>query len=118
MFSILLSPVLALNSVVDSADFGRSHVNGSVERRLRLANSSPNVKALFDNSPAAYSYSVEDDDDSTYMTPQSDYWHPLPPPIVRSGLYSHSIRRLITSTKGIWNPWPCEAPGRYDQAWV
>jgi len=80
---ILLPPVLMLNSVVDSADFGRSHVNGSVERRLRLANSSPNVKALFDNSPVTYSYSVEDDDDSTYMTPQSDYWHPLPPPIVR-----------------------------------
>lgn len=65
----------------DSADFGRPHVNGSVERRLRLANSSPNVKALFDNSPVTYSYSIEDDDDSSYMTPQSDYWHPLPPPI-------------------------------------
>lgn len=78
--------VLAFNSALDSADFGRPHVNGSVERRLRLASSSPNVKALFDNSPATYSYSIEDDDDSTYMT-QSDYWHPLPPPIVRFGVF-------------------------------
>lgn len=85
---------------VDSADFGRPHVNGSVERRLRLANSSPNVKALFDNSPATYSYSIEDDDDSTYMTPQSDYWHPLPPPIVRSDINSHSAQRLIAGSKG------------------
>jgi len=83
-------PVRALKSSVDSADFGRSHVNGSAERRLRLANSSPNVKALFDNSPATYSYSIDDDDDSTYMTPQSDYWHPLPPPIVCFHLFSFS----------------------------
>jgi len=87
-------------SLVDSADFGRSHVNGSAERRLRLANSSPNVKALFDNSPATYSYSIDDDDDSTYMTPQSDYWHPLPPPIVCFCIYSHSVQQLITSLKG------------------
>ena len=82
----VFNPILLCSDtefVVDSADFGRSHVNGSAERRLRLASSSPNVKALFDNSPATYSYSIEDDDDSTYMTPQSDYWHPLPPPIVR-----------------------------------
>ena len=82
----VFNPILPCSDtefVVDSADFGRSHVNGSAERRLRLASSSPNVKALFDNSPATYSYSIEDDDDSTYMTPQSDYWHPLPPPIVR-----------------------------------
>ena len=90
--------------MIDSADFGRSHVNGSVERRLRLASSSPNVKALFDNSPATYSYSIEDDDDSTYMTPQSDYWHPLPPPIVRIGTYisfgtaaNHGFKRDLES---------------------
>jgi hypothetical protein len=111
-------PVPTLNSVVDSADFGRSHVNGSVERRLRLANSSPNVKALFDNSPATYSYSIDDDDDSTYMTPQSDYWHPLPPPIVCFGICSHPVQLLITSLKGVWNPWSCETPGRCDQARV
>jgi len=105
-------------SDVDSADFGRSHVNGSVERRLCLTNSSPNVKALFDNSPVTYSYSIEDDDDSTYMTPQSDYWHHLPPPIVRPSVCSCSVRPLITSLKGIWNPWPRETPGRCDQAWV
>lgn len=86
--------------MVDSADFGRPHVNGSVERRLRLASSSPNVKALFDNSPATYSYSIDDDDDSTYMTPQSDYWHPLPLPIVCFDVYSDSVQRLITSLKG------------------
>lgn len=67
------------NFYLDSADFGRPHVNGSVERRLRLANSSPNVKALFNNSPATYNYPLDDDDDSNYMAAPSDYWNPLPP---------------------------------------
>lgn len=111
-FLLLSAP--ALNSTVDSADFGRPHVNGSAERRLRLASSSPNVKALFDNSPATYSYSIDDDDDSAYMTPQSDYWHPLPPPIVRFG-HSFSFSAAANHQfKGIWHPWPREAPGRRD----
>lgn len=117
MSPALLPPVPMLTLDEDSADFGRSHVNGSAERRLRLASSSPNVKALFDNSPATYSYSIEDDDDSTYMTPQSDYWHPLPPPIVCLGIYPRFARRLITGLEGIWDPGPREAPGRCNQAW-
>lgn len=109
---LLSLPALVLNPTADSADFGRPHVNGSVERRLRLASSSPNVKALFDNSPATYSYSIDDDDDSAYMTPQSDYWHPLPPPIVRL-YHSFSFSTVADHQfKGIWYAWPRETPGR------
>ena len=51
------------------------------DRRLRLANSSPDVKALF-NAPA-YIYDLEDHEDSqsAYGPPGTglDYWTPLPP---------------------------------------
>lgn len=57
-------------------DLGRSEVVG--DRRLRLANSSPDVKALF-NSPA-YVYNLDDSADSSYMAGAlSDYWTPLAP---------------------------------------
>lgn len=61
---------------VESMDLGRSEVVG--DRRLRLANSSPDVKALF-NSPA-YVYNLDDSADSGYMAGAiSDYWTPLAP---------------------------------------
>lgn len=51
------------------------------DRRLRLANSSPDVKALF-NAPA-YIYDLEEHEDSqsAYGPPGTglDYWTPLPP---------------------------------------
>jgi hypothetical protein len=62
-------------------DMGRSDVIG--DRRLRLANSSPDVKALF-NSPA-YIYNLEEqeDPDTNYISgppgPAVDYWTHLPP---------------------------------------
>lgn len=62
-------------------DMGRPDVGN---HRLRLANSSPDVKALF-NSPA-YIFNLEEHEDpaSSYMPgPPIDYWTPLPP-IVRS----------------------------------
>lgn len=67
--------------LVESADFGRPVHDP--DRRLRLASSSPDVKALF-NAPA-YIYNFEEQDDSQvpYMANSSqDYWTPMPP-IVR-----------------------------------
>jgi len=68
----------------ESMDMGRSDV--MVDRRLRLANSSPDVKALF-NSPA-YIYNIEsqEDPETNYIpgapVPGVDYWTPMAP-IVR-----------------------------------
>ncbi|KAJ3736962.1 cytoplasmic protein [Lentinula guzmanii] len=62
----------------ESADFGRPVHDP--DRRLRLASSSPDVKALF-NAPA-YIYNLEEQDDSQlpYMASSSqDYWTPMPP---------------------------------------
>ncbi|TFK76876.1 cytoplasmic protein [Pluteus cervinus] len=72
----------------ESVDMGRVDLSRSevVERRLRMANSSPDVKALF-NSPA-YIYNLDDDDHEHYIPgPAMDYWGtpsgnggaPLPP---------------------------------------
>ncbi|KAJ7225753.1 cytoplasmic protein [Mycena pura] len=62
----------------ESDDLGRPDIAG--DRRLRLANSSPDVKALF-NSPA-YIYNLEDHGDrqANYMPGNSlEYYAPLPP---------------------------------------
>lgn len=61
-------------------DMGRSDV--MTDRRLRLANSSPDVKALF-NSPA-YIYNLEPQEDveTSYLAGPGqgvDYCTPLPP---------------------------------------
>lgn len=60
------------------------------DRRLRLANSSPDVKALF-NAPA-YIYDLEEHEDSqsAYGPPGTglDYWPPLPP--IGSGIASRT----------------------------
>ncbi|KAK2462095.1 hypothetical protein APHAL10511_006558 [Amanita phalloides] len=69
----------------ESMDLGRSEAVG--DRRLRLANSSPDVKALF-NSPA-YIYNLEereDNPDPSYTV--SDYWTPLAP--IGSGIHSRT----------------------------
>ena len=66
-------------------DMGRSDV--MADRRLRLASSSPDVKALF-NSPAyIYSLDTQEDVETNYLAGPGpvqgvDYWTPLPP-IVR-----------------------------------
>ncbi len=78
-------------------DLSRSEV---VERRLRMANSSPDVKALF-NSPA-YIYNLDDDDNEHYIPgPTMDYWSRTPsgnggaplPPIVRPSLLNIIFRQ-------------------------
>ena len=60
-----------------------------IDRRLRLASSSPDVKALFNNnthhSPApSYIYHLEEEEDfdtqANYVpSHNTDYWTPLPP---------------------------------------
>ncbi|KAF9480442.1 cytoplasmic protein [Pholiota conissans] len=64
----------------ESMDMGRSDV--MADRRLRLASSSPDVKAMF-NSPA-YIYNIEQEDAETNYIPGPpvpglDYWTPLAP---------------------------------------
>ncbi|KAF8226064.1 cytoplasmic protein [Tricholoma matsutake] len=63
----------------ESMDMGRSDA-GDRDRRLRLANSSPDVKALF-NAPA-YIYNLDEhvDPEATFMPePAIEYWTPMPP---------------------------------------
>ena len=75
--------------VADSADLGRPS-ESMIDRRLRMASSSPDVKALFNSnssSSPSYIYHVEEEDDfldaPNYVPgPATDYWQPLPP-IVR-----------------------------------
>ncbi|KDQ63869.1 hypothetical protein JAAARDRAFT_119390 [Jaapia argillacea MUCL 33604] len=66
---------------IDSTDLSRPS-ESIVERRLRLANSSPDVKALFNSQPA-YIYDLDEestDQATSYVPgPSNDYWTPLPP---------------------------------------
>jgi hypothetical protein len=68
-----------LIGTAESVELTRSEILG--DRRLRMANSSPDVKALF-NAPA-YIYDLEEHEDSqsAYGPPGTghDYWTPLPP---------------------------------------
>jgi len=69
-------------STPDSAELVRADREG--DRRLRLANSSPDVKALF-NAPS-YIYDLEEQEDSQANLVQGgasvDYWTPLPPIVI------------------------------------
>ncbi|VDB84505.1 unnamed protein product [Peniophora sp. CBMAI 1063] len=71
-----------------SADFSRP--DPMVDRRLRMANSSPDVKALFNNSPK-YIYHLEEAQESlesqhSYLPP-NDYWNPQPSIAARHGRF-------------------------------
>lgn len=60
-----------------------------IDRRLRLASSSPDVKALFNGSPSYISYveEEEDYDQPNYVPgPATDYWTPLPPIVSAANL--------------------------------
>ncbi|KII93438.1 hypothetical protein PLICRDRAFT_99898 [Plicaturopsis crispa FD-325 SS-3] len=73
------SKVLSTARTRDSAELVRPSEREG-DRRLRLANSSPDVKALF-NSPS-YIYDLEEHDATppNYIAgPSLDYWTPLPP---------------------------------------
>ena len=94
-------------SVVGSADFSRPEP--MMDRRLRLANSSPDVKALFNNSPS-YIYHLEEaqeslDSQPSYApAPVSDYWAPQPP-IGRHG-------RFLSMSHANDDPTLSSIPGR------
>ena len=74
-----------------------------IDRRLRLASSSPDVKALFNGSPS-YIYHLEEEDDydqPSYLPgPSTDQWTPLPP--IPSGERSlrHARSVLMHSSQG------------------
>ncbi len=93
--------------VVGSADFSRPEP--MMDRRLRLANSSPDVKALFNNSPS-YIYHLEEaqeslDSQPSYApAPVSDYWAPQPP-IGRHG-------RFLSMSHANDDPTLSSIPGR------
>lgn len=90
-----------------SADFSRPEP--MMDRRLRLANSSPDVKALFNNSPS-YIYHLEEaqeslDSQPSYApAPVSDYWAPQPP-IGRHG-------RFLSMSHANDDPTLANIPGR------
>ncbi|KAL5518585.1 hypothetical protein ACEPAH_268 [Sanghuangporus vaninii] len=86
----------------------------SVDRRLRLASSTPDVKAMFDNHSrghvhshsaqhtSSFLYNIEQEDnaetDSVYDSPSADYWTPLPtistqPPLARTHQSEDAIKR-------------------------
>ncbi|KAF5377605.1 hypothetical protein D9615_005198 [Tricholomella constricta] len=66
----------------ESVDMGRPDV-GDRDRRLRMANSSPDVKALFNSPSYIYNLEEHDDPESSYIPPGpglgSEYWTPLQP---------------------------------------
>jgi len=72
------------------------------DRRLRMASSTPDVKALFNGSSNTTSttsslYQIEqedyaDENDSVYDSPSADYWTPLP------SIVSRASNRLIYTT--------------------
>lgn len=82
-FNLTLDSVTLADFCTDSADLGRPS-ESMIDRRLRLASSSPDVKALFNGSPS-YIYHVEEEDDydqPNYVPgPAADYWS-QPPPLV------------------------------------
>ncbi|KAH9176952.1 hypothetical protein EDB89DRAFT_2112417 [Lactarius sanguifluus] len=90
-----------------SADFSRPEP--MMDRRLRLANSSPDVKALFNNSPS-YIYHLEEaqeslDSQPSYApAPVSEYWAPQPP-IGRHG-------RFLSMSHANDDPTLVNIPGR------
>ena len=90
---------------VGSADFSRPEP--MMDRRLRLANSSPDVKALFNNS---YIYHLEEAQESLDSQPSyapatvNDYWAPQPP-IARHG-------RFLSMSHANDDPTLSSIPGR------
>ncbi|KAI0670118.1 cytoplasmic protein [Trametes maxima] len=76
----------------NSADLGRPS-ESMIDRRLRMASSSPDVKALFNNSPS-YIYHLEEEDDydvqSNYAPgTSSEYWPPMAP--IGTGMHHRTL---------------------------
>jgi hypothetical protein len=73
---------------------GRPDVAG--DRRLRLASSSPDVKALFNSQPYIYDYEEHDDSQQPNYVPgpSLEYWTQLPPIVC---ILVHPYSRRLTS---------------------
>ncbi|KAI0085625.1 cytoplasmic protein [Irpex rosettiformis] len=86
----------------NSADLGRPS-ESMIDRRLRLASSSPDVKALFNGSPS-YIYHLEEEDDydqPNYLPgPSTDQWTPLPPMVSGERSLRHARSVLMQSSHG------------------
>ena len=81
LFDFIVWSWIKLIFEIDSADLGRPS-ESMIDRRLRLASSSPDVKALFNGSPSYISYVEEEEDyyQPNYVPgPATDYWTTLPP---------------------------------------
>ena len=77
----------------------------SVDRRLRMASSSPDVKALFNSQSggqhqSSYLFNIEQEDqtdaDSVYDSPSVDYWTPLPTIVRFYFHFSSQIPKQLT----------------------
>lgn len=95
LFSDVSTDEDSCSYATDSADLGRPS-EAMIDRRLRLASSSPDVKALFNNSPSYFYQHVEEEEDydaqPNYVpgTLNSEYWPPTPivsPSALRSFQY-------------------------------
>jgi hypothetical protein len=100
---VSLPPVLSHRPrQADSADLGRPS-ESMIDRRLRLASSSPDVKALFNGSPS-YIYHVEEEDDydqPNYVPgPAADQWTPLPPIVSGDRSLRHARSVLTYAPQG------------------
>ncbi|KAF8523068.1 cytoplasmic protein [Hysterangium stoloniferum] len=82
------SKLLSTSTVPDSPDFGRNAdlVGSPDHRRIRLATSTPDVKALFHNSPQyVYKLPEHEEQDEVRAGYGGEYWPSLGPPPMRTG---------------------------------
>lgn len=119
MYAVVLDRTRRADTSLDSADLGRPS-EAMIDRRLRMASSSPDVKALFNNpAPPTYIYHLEEEDDfepsSNYVPgPSNEIWGAPMAPIVSSPLVI-AILGLI-SIIGLWSTQPAWRRG-CTQAW-
>ncbi|KAF8585543.1 hypothetical protein K439DRAFT_1646564 [Ramaria rubella] len=71
----------------DSPEYARhADLTASPDRRIRLANSTPDVKALFNNSPSyVYKLPEHEEQDEVRAGYGGEYWPSLGPPPMRTG---------------------------------
>lgn len=114
----------ATNSTVSEESMDLSLIRSDVigDRRLRLANSSPDVKALFNNPTYIYNLppAEPEEQEANYIAgsgpgSEVDHWTPLPPIVRALSLPSNSVGlTLFTGYGGA----PDTAQRRRHQAWL
>lgn len=91
----------------DSPDFVRgADITASPDRRVRLASSTPDVKALFNNSPSyVYKLPEHEEQDEVRSGYGGEYWPSLgPPPMVR--VYPFMLNSTFTNLRSTVAYWP------------